>query len=349
MGTSTIKRIAGLCGVSRGTVDRVLHDRPGVNAATATRIRETAQRLGYQPNAVGRALVALRNPLRIGAIVSPDYNPFVADLRRGLAEAARELAHLGVRIEVRPMRTLEPEEQVAILGALVDEGVDAIALLPIESPLVAQRLRAIIAGGVPVVTFNSDLPEADRLCFVGQDHFAGGRVAGGLMGRLVRAGPTAIITSSRHLLCHLQRIDGYTAKLAAAYPEVTVAATVENEDRDDLARQQALGLVEAIPGLQGIYLTGGGSAGLGQALREAGRAGRLRVVTHDFVPSTVALVKEGVFDFAIGQDPVAQGLLPVKILHAYLTQKRAPPSPFIPTRIDIRTADNIDERQGALS
>jgi ABC-type sugar transport system substrate-binding protein len=73
------------------------------------------------------------------------------------------------------------------------------------------------------------------------------------------------------------------------------------------------------------------------------------VVTHDFVPSTVRLVKAGVVDFAIGQDPVAQAYLPVKILHAYLSEGKAPAEPFIRTRIDIRTEDNIDEGGHAVA
>jgi LacI family transcriptional regulator len=339
----TIRRIAELCGVSRGTVDRVLNDRPGVNARTAERIREVTAKLGYRPNAVGRALVGLRNPIRIGVVLSPDYNPFVSGLKRGLAEAAREFAHLGVGIDVRSMTTLESKEQIALLEALVREGVNAISLLPIESPEVARTLRHIVQGGVPVVTFNSDIPEADRLCFVGQDHLAGGRVAGGLMGQIVRRGNVAVIASSNHLLCHVQRVAGFTARLQESYPEVRIASTLENEDRDDLAYGHARALIRSIPDLRGLYLTGGGAAGLGKALREAPVPERIRVVTHDFVPSTVKLVKAGSIDFAIGQDPEAQGYLPIKILHAYLSSGKRPPDTFIRTRIDIRTDGNIEE------
>ncbi|MDY5103231.1 MAG: LacI family DNA-binding transcriptional regulator, partial [Agathobacter sp.] len=38
----TIKEIAELAGVSRGTVDRVLNNRGSVNAQTAQRVREIA-------------------------------------------------------------------------------------------------------------------------------------------------------------------------------------------------------------------------------------------------------------------------------------------------------------------
>ena len=43
----TIKEIAEICGVSRGTVDRVLHNRGNVSKETETLVRETIERLEY--------------------------------------------------------------------------------------------------------------------------------------------------------------------------------------------------------------------------------------------------------------------------------------------------------------
>ena len=47
---ATIKEIAALAGVSRGTVDRVLNDRGAVNPETAEKIRKIAKELDYKPN-----------------------------------------------------------------------------------------------------------------------------------------------------------------------------------------------------------------------------------------------------------------------------------------------------------
>ena len=47
---ATIKEIAALAGVSRGTVDRVLNDRGAVNPETAEKIRKIAKELDYKEN-----------------------------------------------------------------------------------------------------------------------------------------------------------------------------------------------------------------------------------------------------------------------------------------------------------
>ena len=61
----TIKKIAELCGVSRGTVDRVLNGRGRVKPETEEVVRQMARQLGYQPNPAGKALAA-RKKHRLG-------------------------------------------------------------------------------------------------------------------------------------------------------------------------------------------------------------------------------------------------------------------------------------------
>ena len=55
---ATMKEIAELSGVSRGTVDRVLNHRGIVNAETERKVLEIAKLLDYQPNKAGIALAA---------------------------------------------------------------------------------------------------------------------------------------------------------------------------------------------------------------------------------------------------------------------------------------------------
>lgn len=68
----TSKQIAELAGVSRGTVDRALHNRGRVSPEVAERIRKLAKELEYQPNAIGRALVKTSQDFKIGVVLPID-------------------------------------------------------------------------------------------------------------------------------------------------------------------------------------------------------------------------------------------------------------------------------------
>ena len=65
----TTKEIAELAGVSRGTVDRVLHNRGHVNESTKVRIHEIVKRLDYKPNLAGRSLVNKQKNWKVGCII----------------------------------------------------------------------------------------------------------------------------------------------------------------------------------------------------------------------------------------------------------------------------------------
>ena len=62
---ATIKEIAELAGVSRGTVDRVLNNRGSVSAKTAEKILEIAKALDYKPNKAGLTLAAPKKRLKL--------------------------------------------------------------------------------------------------------------------------------------------------------------------------------------------------------------------------------------------------------------------------------------------
>ena len=45
-----------------------------------------------------------------------------------------------------------------------------IALCTVNDPSIKDRIAQLDEHGIPVITFNSDLPDSRRLCFVGQDY-----------------------------------------------------------------------------------------------------------------------------------------------------------------------------------
>lgn len=70
-----MKEIARICGVSRGTVDRVVNNRGKVKPETEKRILETICQLGYTKSILGRALSVKRCAPVIGIIMCSEGNP----------------------------------------------------------------------------------------------------------------------------------------------------------------------------------------------------------------------------------------------------------------------------------
>ena len=93
----TIKKIAEVANVSRGTVDRALNHRPGINPEVAQRILKIADELGYQPDPAAKALAARRYvPKKIGVLLCSEGNPFFRKVIEGVDHALEELQHFGI-------------------------------------------------------------------------------------------------------------------------------------------------------------------------------------------------------------------------------------------------------------
>ena len=108
----TIKQIAELANVSRGTVDKVLNNRPGVKDETKQKILQIAKELHYQPNFLGKALVQSKEPTKLGIILTPDYNPYIQAMLNGIRQAKEEFAPFNLNISIKMLTTLEPAELV---------------------------------------------------------------------------------------------------------------------------------------------------------------------------------------------------------------------------------------------
>ncbi len=341
----TIKQIAELANVSRGTVDKVLNGRPGVKAETKERVLRIAEELNYKPNYLGKALVRSNEKTRIGIILTPEYNPFVHEIIQGIHDAREEFALFGLDIEIKMLSTLEPAEQIGILNYFENENFAGVAVFPLADSQVISKINSMREKNIAIITFNSRIDEINDICFVGQNHYKGGRTAAGLMSKMLpEGGDLAVIISSNNLSCHQDRLQGFKDRISETCPDLHIVEVEENQDRTETAFKIMLQYTNAYPDLKGVYITGGGSAGVGRALDLKEKTGRIKVISHDVIPDTVRLLKEGVLDFTLGQNPELQGYLLVKILFEYLIKEQSPATNPVDIPIEIITVDNVDQK-----
>jgi len=75
--------VAAAAGVSLKTVSRVVNAEPGVNPATALRVREAIDRLGFRRNYVARALRRGQRFRMLGLVIEDAPIPFIRRSRAG--------------------------------------------------------------------------------------------------------------------------------------------------------------------------------------------------------------------------------------------------------------------------
>lgn len=340
--TITIRKIAEAAHVSRGTVDKVLNNRPGVSSLVRERIQQLALEMGYKPNAAGKSLAFQKNRVRIGFILPNAHDPFFKDIQTGTERAAEELSGFGVEVDCVTMAHPTVAEQLACIRELTRGPLAGLVLSPLDDSSIIEELNRLVdQRGLRIVTSNSDLAAVNRLCFVGQDLTRSGRVAGELVGQLLPAGGRVLVlTGLSQFKAHQERLQGFRAVLAESYPAVRVVQTIPDITDNDMSYREVSAFLDGNPAPDAIYLTGLGTAGVGRALLERGRAD-IKFVCYDRIPETVELLRKRVVNFTITQDPFMQGYLPVKILFENLFNGTPPAADHIHTRIEILTAENV--------
>jgi LacI family transcriptional regulator len=338
----TIRAIADAAKVSRGTVDKVVNHRPGVSPAVRARVQALADDLGYKPNLAGKSLAFQKNPLRIGVLLLNGSDPIFQEMHAGVRKIAQELGGFGIEVDCRIMAGTSVQEQVELLQALGATPLAALVLTPLDDPAVADELHRLVdRTGLPIITCNTDLPAVDKLCFVGQALKQSGRVAGDLIGKLLpRDGTVLVLSGLRKIKGHLDRLEGFRELLAEHYPGLRVLQVIHDIASDGDAYRELTAFLANHPAPSGIFLAGRGTAGVGRALRERGGAG-IRLVCYDRIPETLALLRDGIIDFTITQDPFAQGYLPVKVLFEHLFHGTPPAGQNLFTRIEIVARENL--------
>jgi len=218
--------------------------------------------------------------------------------------------------------------------------MSGIAFIPLNDEQVILKANQLADKGIAILTWNSKLEGIRDFRYIGQDHIKGGRIAAGLMEKLLpNGGNICIITSSRDLSCHQDRLDGFTERINHCSNPIHILDIKENQDQRDKAFRITLEYCNSYPDFQGIYLTSSGCDGAVNALALANRLNNTKLICHDLVPETVRLLKDGSLDFVLSQSAESQGYQLVKELFDYLMKRQTPTSPFFEIPVDIITKE----------
>ena len=339
---ATIKMIAEKAGVSIGTVDRVLHDRPYVKAEVKERVLKVMEELDYRPNHMASALATSGTARRL-AVVQPEWDPYVGEaMDRGVARFREERRDYNVTVDIHNYAQGDTETCLRLMDQAVENGTQGIALCASDCGAVRAKLEDLKARRVPVVTFNSDIPGGARLCYVGEDAHRAGRIAGEIAAKFLRPGePLLLVYAGLDYAGHKARADGFLERLGELgfrREDCRVAAT-HNDYGETLAAVTAA--LEAEQDLGYVYMANLSVPACVEAIRRCGRTGRVRVLSHDSGPEIRQFLKEGLVDFTIDQNLVYQSYQSLDLLFRAVAERKQPEREFFYPASPILNAETL--------
>lgn len=172
-------QVAELAGVSRGTVDRVMHGRPNVNPMVREKVLRAAEKLGYTCKKAAAA------PTHRASILIPQWTDtyFNRQVISGIRRALRYIADNSFELVEVPLRTMTSP------GACRRNRTAGAGRRGRTHHPRGEHARGLprhpgrrLIRGIRVITYDGDIPDSGRACFVGQDLMKAGAIAAGVMG-----------------------------------------------------------------------------------------------------------------------------------------------------------------------
>lgn len=334
----TATDIAKKLNISRITVDRVLNNRGMVSEETKERVLEMVKTLGYRPNRAAKHL-AKKTQCVIGvSYVFPDW--FKVQIDQGIQRAFSELSDFGAEV-ICLNAPHSAQGQMDQIRQILPK-IDALAIDPWLPAQLSSFIDELVDGGLPVATFNIDVPSSKRLFYVGCNYFQSGRLCGELITKFAQIpGKVGIITTPENLTHLEQRIMGFREVLSGVSDlkiigPLKISETDERESIDLIKR-----FISENPELVALFHDCTNLSLTGAALKETGYAGKIKLVGLDMNEVHRQLIEEDVVQAVVCQEPYYQGYLPFKMLFNYVAEGEWPDKTEVSTRLEIVMRENI--------
>jgi LacI family transcriptional regulator len=337
----TIKDIAKLAGVSKGTVDRVLHKRGKVSPLALEKVNEVLNVINYEPNLIARNLK--NNKIYHICILLPDpkIDPYWLPCIQGIKEAEAEFKAYNILVETF---YFDPEQTTSFTTTnetIIDKAPDAVLLAPLFHKETLDAIKKYDSLKIIVNTFNNQVESTSIKNFVGQDLFRSGRVAAKLLNSILDKGQIAIIhiDETYKNAIHMQEKERgfrnfFTETDQLAYQIATLNLKSQNIEFN------LTQFINENPELSAIFITTSKAYQIAKTISTIEHK-KIRIIGYDLIDENVNHLNLGVIDFLIHQNQKRQVYLGLTYLvDHFLFHKETPAVTLLP--IDIINSENAN-------
>lgn len=319
----TLKDIAEMAGVSRATVDRVIHGRGTVSKKTYEKIKLILDKINYQPNLVAQSL--RKGTLCKIAVLMPDsdYDIFWKRAIDGIDIAMEELSILGINMQKHLFNPFK-ETSFQIHAKQVFKGdYDGVLVAPIFYNESMEFFNQCKEKELPYVTFNTFIGEDDKLCHVGQDLIQSGEIAGSLLHKIVseKAAYLTIhidedIANARHMQ---EKEIGFKQFLSNAGVNDRNIHTLKIDEPGQIEKK-LIKLIDENSNIEGLFVT----TSKVHYIADVVEAYKLpvKIIGYDLIEDNLQHLESGNITFLIFQNPGVQASDALNILVDHLAFKK---------------------------
>lgn len=177
----TIIDVAEKAGVSKGTVDRVLHNRGEVSRKSAEKVRKAIEELSYEPNLYA-SLLASRKRFTIACLL-PESLPgeYWHCIYDGAVKGGEDVSSLNISVVFFLYDQYERQSFLDACGRLLDSSPDGVVIPPLFKNDTMALAEELALREIPYVYVDTKLEDNDYLAYFGMPMYRSGYLCARLL------------------------------------------------------------------------------------------------------------------------------------------------------------------------
>jgi ribose transport system substrate-binding protein len=261
---------------------------------------------------------------------------------KGFEDAGKEY---GIKTVFTGSTQYDINQEVTILEQVIAKKPAGIAVSCINPDALAAPIKKAIDLGIPVVTFDADSPKSGRKSFLATgNEFAGFTAAEALVDQIGPEGGQVAIITLPSQQNHEERVEGFKRALEEKYKNIKLVQIGNGKSDQTEAAKVLSTFLQMHPGLKGVFCTDATSGvGAATAVREAGKVGKVKIVSFDTDRGTLDAIKTGVINASIAQGTYDMGFRSMKFLYEMRNNSGVSIPNFVDTGVSIVTKENVDK------
>lgn len=341
-----IKDIAERAGVSVGTVDRVLHDRPNVSKTARDKVEKALKEMNYQPNVYASALAYNKSYTFYLLIPKHESEAYWEEIEEGAkkCEDIRRDFHIDVEIRFYERSTEESFREEG--NKILEASPEGVIVVPSSLDVTREFTEALHHKGIPFILLDSYMPDLRPLSFFGQDSFCSGFFSAKMLMMLAAKEDEILLmrqTKDGRVVSKQQdnREVGFRHYMHDHFPNVkiTMLDLPLSGTRAEFAKILEKFFAEH-PNIHHCITMTSKAHIVGDFLLKTNRRD-VQIMGYDMVEKNARCLREGSISFLIAQHAYMQGYSCVDTLfQAIVLKKKVTPVNYMP--IELLMKENVD-------
>lgn len=341
-----IKDIAQRAGVSVGTVDRVLHDRPNVSPKARMKVEKALEEMNYQPNMYASALAYNRSYMFHVLIPAHEQVAYWEEIEEGVKMAQEAGRDFHIKTQITYYERFDDKSFKEATQKCLDSKPDGVVIVPTDLDITRKFTDQMHEQGIPFIMLDSYMPDLKPLAFFGQDSFSSGYFAARML-MLIASKEKEIlllkITKNGRVLSKQQdnREVGFRHYMHDHFPHVKI---ISLELPIGCSRQLYDKMLEEFfvenPDIHHCITLGSKAHIMGDFLLRTNRRD-VQIMGYDMVGKNAECLRQGSISFLIAQHAYQQGYSCIDTLFkAIVLKKKVHPVNYMP--IELLSKENVD-------